>query len=320
MRVEELFYKFPREVGYRRVVVNNKSELLHYVELANGVKPVYVSLYDLGLTIDKVFFDFDSTSLQHVFDEVKLFIKKLNDYNLPYIPVFSGQKGFHVYVLMKPWRPPNTETARAILRDIQVKLAGSFTTADRHVFGDVRRLVRFPNTLNKTNYCVPLPYDFTSWTIEEIIRYAKEPHTIDYNIRDIPGIEAFVDEVHDYISEDTGKLTPLHDFHDMPPRLHLIKELIRPCVFEAVTTDPEPPHIVRMALVTELMYYGWSGDSIYELIRLLNWRDFDPKITKYQIDQIFRHRYLPPSCNKLRHFVRCTNCGWVYFYRDAITS
>jgi len=253
-----------------------------------GSDQYIVSLYDLSLTIDKVFFDFDSTSLQHVFDEVKLFIKKLNDYNLQYIPVFSGQKGFHIYVLMKPWRPPNTETARAVLRDIQVKLAGSFTTADRHVFGDVRRLVRFPNTLNKTNYCVPLPYDFTSWTIEEIIRYAKEPHNIDYNIRDIPGIEAFIDEVHDYIGEDTGKLTPLHDFYDMPPRLHLIKELIRPCVFEAVTTDPEPPHIVRMALVTELMYYGWSRDSIYELIKSLKWRDFDPKTTKYQIDQIFQ--------------------------------
>jgi len=34
LRVEELFYRFPREVGYRRVVVNNKNELVRYVELA----------------------------------------------------------------------------------------------------------------------------------------------------------------------------------------------------------------------------------------------------------------------------------------------
>jgi hypothetical protein len=322
LRAEDLFNRFPREVfipytrsrkALRRAVYD-REELKGLVELLNGVKPVYVSLYDSSFTIDKVFFDFDSeVDLSLAFDDVKAFVKRLEDHNYPFIPLFSGMKGFHVYVLMKPWTPPNLETAKAVLRDVQQSLAGDFTTCDRNVFGDVRRLVRYPNTINKTCYCVPLPLDFTSWDLCKIIDYAKSPRVVEYEVKDLPGIEAFVDDVVEY-NHNERRLNPLHDFMDMPPSLQLVKPLLRPCVFETVTTDPSPPHVVRVALVTELMFYGWSKDSIHELIRRLRWADYDPKTTKYQLDQIFRKRYLPPSCYKLRPFVRCVDCGWVYFY------
>jgi hypothetical protein len=313
VRAEDLFNRFPREVDYPRKVVYNANELKRFVELTNGIKAVYVALYDVTYTIDKVFFDFDSTDLRLAFDDVKTFIKRLEQFNYPFIPVFSGRKGFHIYVLMRPWTPPNVETAKAVLRDIQHSLAGDLVTCDRQVFGDIKRLARYPNTLNKSNYCVPLPYEFTNWSVGQIIDYAKSPKSIDYDITNVPSIDAFIDNIHEY-TDEPGELRPLHDPVDMPPSLQLVKPLIRPCVFEAVTTDPEPPHIVRVALVTELMYYGWSKESVHELIRRLRWRDYDNKVTKYQIDQIYRKKYLPPSCHKLRHFVRCTNCGWIYFY------
>ena len=126
-----------------------------------------------------------------------------------------------------------------------------------------------------------------------------------------------MDSVSDYSIGDS-KMTPLHPFIDMPPSLQLVKPLIRPCVFEEVTTNPEPPHIVRLALVTELMYYGWSKESVIELIRKLRWRDYNQKTTKYQVDHIYSKGYLPPSCHKLMYFVRCNNCGWVYFYNHGV--
>jgi len=172
LRVEDLFARFPRDVfdfvngkGFRRPIYT-PDELKKFVELLNGVKPVYVSLYDHSFVIDKVFFDFDSeTDLSLAFEDVKAFVKRLEDHNYQYISLFSGRKGFHVYVLMKPWHPPNTETAKAVLRDVQHSLAGDLATCDRNVFGDVKRLVRYPNTLNKSCYCVPLPRDFVDLSI-----------------------------------------------------------------------------------------------------------------------------------------------------------
>ena len=315
MRVEDLFNRFPRDVDYPRKTVYSYSELKRFIELNNGVKNVYVALYDHTFTVDKVFFDFDSKDLTLSFDDVKMFIKRLNEYNYPFMPVFSGRKGFHIYVLMKPWTPPNIETAKAVLRDIQQRLAGDLPTCDRNIFGDVKRLVRYPNTLNKTNYCVPLPHDFVDWSLSQIIDYAKSPKVVDYNVTSLPGIEAFIDDIHEYNS-NTYTLKPLHEPVDMPPSLQLVKPLLRPCIYESITTDPDPPHIVRVSLVTELMYYGWSKESVHELIRRLRWKDYNNKTTKTQIDQIFRVGYLPPSCYKLKGFVRCTNCGWVYFYNE----
>ena len=318
MRVEDLFNKFPREVGYPRRIVNNVCELKKYVELNNGIRGVYVSLYDLTYTIDKFFFDFDSVDLNQAFEDVKLFINRLEEYNYPYIPVFSGRKGFHVYVLVKPWTPVNIETARAVLRDVQYKLAGGIATVDRHVFGDVKRLTRYPNTLNKSNYCVPLPHDFVKWTLRGVIDYAKEPRVVEYDVKVIPGIDAYIDNIDNINYGEEEKVSPLHDPVDFPPSLLLVKPLLRPCVFEAITTDQDPPHIVRMTMVCELMYYGWSKKSIHELIKKLKWRDYDSKKTQYQINHIFKRSYLPPSCYKLKHFVKCTNCGWFYFYNSKL--
>jgi hypothetical protein len=314
MRAEELFSRFPRDVDYPRKVVSSHAELRRFVELTNGLRPVYVALYDSSFTIDKAFFDFDSElDLASAFEDVKAFIKRLEEHGYPYIPLFSGRKGFHVYVLMKPWAPPNLETAKAVLRDIQQNLAGDLVTCDRQVFGDVKRLVRYPNTLNKTCYCVPLPRDFVGWSLHQIIDYAKSPHEVEYDVSCLPGVEAFVDDVHEYNSS-SARLSPLHGAVDMPPSLQLVKPLLRPCVFEAITTDPDPPHALRVALVSELMFYGWSKESILELIRRLRWSDYDSKKTKYQVEQIMRRGYLPPSCYRLKPLVKCTECGWVYFY------
>ena len=313
MKIEDLFKRFPRDVDYPRKVVYNYEELKRFVELTNGIKSVYVALYDHTFIIDKIFFDFDSKDITLAFEDVKTFIKRLNEYNYPFIPVFSGRKGFHVYVLLKPWTPPNVETAKAVLRDLQQALAGDLTTCDRNIFGDIRRLTRYPNTLNKTNYCVPLPYDFVNWNISQIIDYAKSQREIDYEIKNLPSINAFIDNINEYTNAPS-KLKPLHEIVDMPPLLYLVKPLIRPCIFESVTIEPDPPHIVRLSLVTELMYYGWSKESIHELIKKLKWRDYNSKMTKLQIDQIFRKKYLPPSCYKIKNFVRCNECGWVYYY------
>jgi hypothetical protein len=315
MRVIELFNKFPREVGLSRRIVHNMQEFMRYVELNNGVNGVYTSLYDTALAIDKVFFDIDNEDLQKAKDDAKTLMGRLNEYNLPYIFIFSGRKGFHVYIPLYSWIPPNIETARYVLKSIQLPLIDGISSIDRHVVGDVRRLARVPNTLNKNNYCVPLPNEFINWSLSTIIDYAKKPHDIDYDIKPID-IRSVADFDFDY--EPIEQNFIINKTWELPSSFRLVIPLIRPCIAKVLMEDKNPPHMVRLDFVTELMWLGFSQEQIFNIIRELGWSDFKPSITRLQIRQIFEHKYLPPSCSRLKDFVRCDNCGWFYFWGDVL--
>ena len=311
MRAEDLFGRFPRCVGLYGEVVSSWGEMKRYVELHNGVTDVYVCLYDQSLTIDKIFFDLDSPVLQNALFSLRELVKRLEELNLPYIPLFSGRKGFHVYIPVKPWTPPNIETAKAVLRDVQESLAGNIREADKHVFGDVRRKVRFPNTLNNGNYCVPLPPEGVWWPLSKIIDYAKQPHEVDYNLTPVDLLK--LSDVEEVSVPARHDLEPEATYTSLPS-FRLVARMIRPCVARVLAVDKEPPHMVRVDLVAELRYLGFTEEQVFEVIKGLGWRDFDEKVTRYQIHQIYSRKYRPPSCHKLKDFVRCSRCGWFYWY------
>jgi hypothetical protein len=242
---------------------------------------------------------------------VRRLVSRLSDYDLPYIPVFSGRKGFHVYIPVKPWRPPSTETAKAVLRDVQESLASDIREADRHVFGDVRRKVRFPNTLNNSNYATPLPPDFTSWTLSQVIDWAKTPRSVEYDVKPID-IETLTDvDLTHYTNHYS--VQPASTYV-APISVQSVLRLLRPCVAEALLRDREPSHMVRVDMVAELMWLGFTEEQVVEFIKMLGWGDFDEKVTRYQVHQIFSRGYRPLSCSRLRDFVRCGRCGWFYWW------
>jgi len=311
MKVMELFNKFPREVSLKREIVNDMNQFSKYIQLNNGINGVFTSLYDLRLNIDKVFFDIDNHDLNKAKEDTIKLIGRLNEYELPYIVIFSGKKGFHVYIPTNSWQSPNLETAKYVLKTIQSSLANGIESVDKHVIGDARRLVRVPNTLNKNNYCVPLPESFVDWSVSKIIDYAKTTHDINYDVKPID-VRQIVDFDFDYIQYNLDIDLPKQ--WELPSKFKLIIPLIRPCLAQKLIEDRDPPHMVRVALVCELMWLGFNQEQIFHIIRELNWADFDPKITRYHIRHIFEHKYLPPSCQKLREYTHCKNCGWFYFW------
>jgi hypothetical protein len=310
VRAEDLFRRMPRCVGLYGNVVNTWEELTRYVALYNGLEDVYVCLYDTSTTIDKIFFDVDSPSIEKAFDAVKKLVDRLEKLNIPHIPVFSGKKGFHIYIPIKPWKPPNIETAKAVLRDIQTCLAGDIREADKHVFGDIRRKVRFPNSLNTYNYASPLPNDFTAWGLSKVIDWAKKPREVDYDVKPVD-LEMLTDvDVQHY----NHSSQPPTSTYTAPISVVSILRLLRTCVAEVLLNDKEPPHMVRVEMVSELMWLGFNEDQVVGFIRMLQWNDFDEKITRYQVHQIFSRRYKPVTCANLKNFVRCTKCGWFYWW------
>lgn len=312
-----LFSFFPREVGnpYRRIV-RTPEEFKKFVELNNGINPVFVSIYGFDMRIDKIWIEIDASSIKKALEMAIRLVKKIQDENIDFIPTFSGMKGFHFYLLFKPWLAPNKEIMKFIVRRIQELVADGVNYVDRHGFGNIRALVRVPNTMNKTNYCTYLPYDFVDWSAKRIVEWAKERHNFElkdfdlklkHDIRDFLNIETF-----DRFADDIPSFPKINN---LPSSLRYLSNLIRPCIIPYLQQEREPNHLMRVNLVSELMWLDFTQEQIHNLIRGLNWLDYEEQITEYQIGNIFKNKIRPLSCKNLREFVKCFKCGWRYCWK-----
>ncbi|HDN17492.1 MAG TPA: hypothetical protein ENF41_00355, partial [Candidatus Bathyarchaeota archaeon] len=263
-----LFYYYPREVGRYREVVNSYNQFTKYIQANNGIKDVYASIYDLQFRMDKIVFDVDAPSLEKAFDDVKKLITTLNDYDIPYIPVFSGGKGFHIYCLFKVWNT-NFEMLKFIHKQICLQLSNGLKYVDKHLFGNLRALIRVPNTLRVkySVYCTFLPYDFTRWTTTQIIDYARTPHQPHYHLSEPPDIRMVFDV--DFIGFKYGdvELPGTFPTHPVPSNVYMfLKPLIRPCLYRVLLVDKNPLHLLRVELVAELMWLGYDEETIFNII------------------------------------------------------
>lgn len=227
---QRLFGEFPREVGNpKRRMVYNRGQFETFITENDGVNDVFVSSYANGV-IDKLFYDFDGfDSGSHLFEDVKLFYQSLLKKKYPTIPAVSGKKGYHIHQLLKPepitaqTKDMLTEATRSLLSSafsegkvvtyfeiILPKLKNAdeqkrcialhFSSGEiREVFvdpltscyGNIRQLVRVPNTLRppeNLNYCTYLPPDFSGMSEKEVAEHIKSPHDYDYDLRNPPAL------------------------------------------------------------------------------------------------------------------------------------
>jgi len=322
-----LFYKFPRVLatysrrfGVRRIMVNNFKQIQNIVDTYNGYRHIWIGLYDINYVIDKVWIDIDAPSFEKAFEDAKKLVNKLNKYDMPYIPIFSGGKGFHIYVLFKPWTSPNIETAKIVVRNIQEQLCDGIKHIDKHGFGNIGTLTRYPNTKRPDTklWCIPLPKDFYKYNISDIVKLSKKPNYITYYINELKDIREFVDIDYIYNNKDIGLSSPFKtNSHPISNDIYTyLSFIIRPCIVKYLMDEREPLHDIRVDLVAELYYLGYSKEDIFNIIKKLNWSDFDENITKYQINHVIDKGYKPLSCSRIKSLIPkyCDNCGWWYFW------
>ena len=330
----KLFSPFFREVANpKRRLIKGVWEFLRFIEQNNGVNDCYIDLYPWPFNglIDKLFFDVDGIN---GYGEALPYAQKFYEFlteekGLSVIPVASGKKGFHLYVLLKPRK---YENAKELLYKVEYSLivecfgnvkAVTVTDAkgkdhptlrnergliyfDPKVIGDVRRFVRVPNTLRppeNLNYCTYLPPDgFLRMTERTVAEHMKEPHVYDYNLDgDFPALHELevLPDLEARLKCRNGDFAVHAPKMDLAPKnvLKFLKPLLRPCLYNRIT-QPEPRHAVRVAVTVDLLQAGLSKDTIFNIYKALGWRDWDPDITRYQIEHC---EYLKPySCAKLR--------------------
>jgi len=294
-----LFGTFPREVHRWRKVVNNLEELEK--EIRSGAKDI--AIYDKTLTIDKILLEIDAKSVEEAFVSTCKLIDRANEEKVNYIPVFSGRRGFHIYLLFNPIRPPNIETGRYILEAAQRYFSLGVDNIDKQIVGDIRHLIRIPNTHHERSgcYCTYLPLNFTSWDPSEVVDWAKEPHEISYTFKDNGA------ELGDYINiigkpqkESFDLKETVLPQHKIPTDVReMLRGLIRPCLVDEIFGG-NPNHRIRTELAIELKLLGYGPDSIVEIISRLGWSNFNRSATEYHVRRICEGDLKPMSNRTLR--------------------
>ena len=84
-----------------------------------------------------------------------------------------------------------------------------------------------------------------------------------------------------------------------------LKRLLRPCLYTMIRTK-NPSHIVRREAAVNLLTIGRSPEEIFDLFRRLNWADWNPETTAYQISTCLNLHHA--SCSLLRKNGIPTRC------------
>ncbi len=327
-----LFNRFPREMGLPyKVPVYSWRDVERIVEENNGKRDIFISLYDTATyTINKMMFDLDILDIELAGKFYRYLRKKER---LPTIPLFTGKKGFHFYVLLKPEYFSDKDVAKALLRKVAFTLvdkAGMYTVVedngfkykvsflDTSVFGDLRRSARMPNTLRppeNLTYAVYLPEDFYKWSLEELFLWAKSPHyDIEYKFvvrKKLSDLEAS-DVIYDYLAVPQVTYSQIKiiketslEGKEKSELVRYLSKIIRPCILNNLL-KPTPPYIAVLAAVIDLMWAGFSKEDTLRILAKFNWLNYNELIPNYiDIDYIYRRGLLPYKCRKLKEYGLC---------------
>jgi len=184
-----LFSPFKREVANpKRKPIWSLRQFVKFIEENNGRNDCYTSVYPLDETIDKIFLDLDGPKALE--DAKAIYEYVYLEQDIPVIPVASGKKGIHLYILLKPktYENPSNLLSMVTYRILEDTFGEKVkeTSVDPHVIGDVRRICRIPNTLRppeNLNWCTYLPpHKFVEMTETELVKHIKSPHIYEYDL------------------------------------------------------------------------------------------------------------------------------------------
>jgi len=181
------FYRTDLDTGkpYRIKSTNDLLSLIdRYDGKANCAMSVYTYTKDdpdpikrhANIIFDVIAFDFDG-DLEEVKEDLnRLRENFLNKLDIEALFVFTGGRGFHVYIYFDSYTP-KTHTKR-FMKHVQTTITKEcgLKTVDPQTFGDTARLFRVPGTRHlKTGlYCIPLTQcELYSKSIDEIKRLAS---------------------------------------------------------------------------------------------------------------------------------------------------
>jgi len=291
--VWEWFAEGPRSLGTPEQRLVDGPEAV-YPWLDQRERPVWlsVSTYYPDKTVwntDRVFFDFDAPDLNVAWADARRFAGNIShNYGLRPFIVFSGKKGYHVYVfLLEPVGDGLTDALKKrVYGELQAMLIGahSYPTLDRAVIGDYKRVARVPYSVHEKtgNLVVPVdeklgPIQLTRGYVADLRRCGIQPSLVNLALRRIEK------RCREQDSRIRKRVRVMGDGRKL-----------RPCM-EAVlnASNTHGPHQkLKVAACAEAFAKGWSEPEIIGKFAAMS--GYDEKITRKQVESS-RH-YTPYKC------------------------
>jgi len=341
------FMEFPRMVGDPiQTPINNRDEFARWFKSNTGRAICFTShnsYPDLNykyhppkvesIEVRNLFDDFDDKDKPEnsQLDTIKI-IKFCMDYELPFLDSFSGTKGFHHFIRLKPKRYAYDEELKLKTRAVHnwLKDKIGLRTMDGKC-KEPRRLCRIPYSKyvreNKKGqyeigetYCYSIdPIHILDLSIDEIVEMAHNPTLfipkLDAPKWDLDGlINEFQIDITEYSADKElingervattreYEVVQADDFHE------LIKALIpRMCVHNDLF-GRNPTHPTRRMTVIQLREIGYEFSKVValfeEMSKRFRWVDRMFRNRRiYQIKHIYFHHpsYKHDTCGKIKN-------------------
>ena len=334
-----MFGQTRRYIGPHQRLVNSYPELMKHMYAQSGLINGFVSVYHIDdhhtPIVDKIFMESDDgTPEQNLKIGQKLFETATETFDIPTVPIWSGNKSPHIFPLLQPEIHQNQKQAIKLLAFLLVYTSNQYDIdpqsrkflpkIDTKVL-EPRRLCRFPaikrtsaTGFTNPNHCVILdPERFPDMSMDEVLEISANPHshsfkyTLPNNLPKLTSLPIHDIDLSDWrnslqVSETTAQ-TAFFDEKRMSNSCveHMLDKLVtRPCNREAMTLY-NPCHVSRISTTSELLQKGVTKEFTKFLYSLLNWFDYDPAITNQSIDGIYQESLFPYGLQKMEESGLC---------------
>jgi hypothetical protein len=276
------------------------QEFLRWTKAAR--RPCWLSVQpflerDCVVSVEKLFFDFDSQDLEIAWKEARYFAELLRkSYGAEPLVCFSGRKGYHVYAfLQENAKFATVEKAKKFYNTAQrLILKGlKLETLDMQVVGDIKRISRVPYSIHEKSLqlCVPITENRQPCWVLDVLPFRV--HGLNRN---------FVE-----LCKAKAEETPRRRVFQVSPQKHI--EGVRPCLQAALNADlvEKEGHLIRLAIAREYLKNGYSPEQTAELFK--NQSDYDYEISLGYVQKAAENDCKPFKCATIRKLGYCLeNC------------
>ena len=295
----------------RRLKICDKSDVDYYISIYNGKKDLYQTVYEYendldvdNVIVDKIFLDFDYGSDMKFLQDVRTVAQYLYDNDYLFYIRFSGN-GFHIFILLTDDKLKNPKVA--IKNYVSFLHKKTNTLSDPAVIGDLRRVVRIPNTLNMKHrkekyYCISLSMgELMTNTYEEIRLLAKHPrHCADFinGHRYLDITEWDKDDIIEKEHKNEQKIIFNSEINDDIP----------PCVNDLMK-DPMLGNIGRIQVILFFRDLGYTKEEVEDILYdFLSEDKFNHCVhEEHLIDYLFEKDYIFGDCSIQKENGFCTS-------------